>query len=346
MRLRSISLFISVSLCLATSATAGPSVSVAVNPANTVPNVVANSIIADGDGIDWTAGALGIVLDQGEVYNRPTFDTTGAPTQQFLDLIPDLEFDSWAGIVDGYASGFAGGAGDVGIPAVFPDQYGLSGSDHQSISATWFNTTLTETGPNRIANISLTDDASGTWSLGVTFAFSPTLYYINNPVINGELVWDPLQGDLNFDGFVGIDDLNTILGAWNQPVPAGSIADPSGDGFVGIDDLGLVLVNWNVGLPPRPTVPVIMGIPGDADGDGFVGINDKVWTGHWNTFVTPGDLNARDTSGDGYVGLDDLNILLSHWNQGTPPSTDVTIPEPTSAGVLIIGSVVLLRRRA
>ena len=60
-----------------------------------------------------------------------------------------------------------------------------------------------------------------------------------------------LTGDLDGDGFVGIDDLNLVLSNWNQDVPPGNpLADPSGDGFVGIDDLGEVLGNWNAGSPP------------------------------------------------------------------------------------------------
>ena len=66
-----------------------------------------------------------------------------------------------------------------------------------------------------------------------------------------------LVGDLNGDGFVGIDDLNIVLGAWNQNVPpANPLADPSGDGFVGIDDLNQVLGNWNAGTPPAPGAAV------------------------------------------------------------------------------------------
>ena len=67
-----------------------------------------------------------------------------------------------------------------------------------------------------------------------------------------------LDGDLDGDGFVGIDDLNIVLGNWNQSVPpANPLADPSGDGFVGIDDLNLVLGNWNAGTPPSDiaTIP-------------------------------------------------------------------------------------------
>jgi hypothetical protein len=64
-----------------------------------------------------------------------------------------------------------------------------------------------------------------------------------------------LVGDLNGDGFVGIADLNIVLGAWNQNVPPGNpLADPSGDGFVGIEDLNTVLGNWNAGTPPASAV--------------------------------------------------------------------------------------------
>jgi PEP-CTERM motif len=62
---------------------------------------------------------------------------------------------------------------------------------------------------------------------------------------------NPIEGDLDGDGFVGIADLNIVLGNWNQNVPPGDPrADPSGNGFVGITDLNFVLGNWNAGTPP------------------------------------------------------------------------------------------------
>ncbi len=66
-----------------------------------------------------------------------------------------------------------------------------------------------------------------------------------------------LEGDLNGDGFVGLDDLDIVLAAWNQSVPpANSAADPSGDGFVGLDDLDIVLNHWNEGTPPTSNVNI------------------------------------------------------------------------------------------
>jgi hypothetical protein len=63
---------------------------------------------------------------------------------------------------------------------------------------------------------------------------------------------DLIAGDLDGDGFVGIADLNIVLGNWNQNVGAGNplLGDPSGDGFVGIEDLNTVLGNWNAGTSP------------------------------------------------------------------------------------------------
>jgi hypothetical protein len=71
-----------------------------------------------------------------------------------------------------------------------------------------------------------------------------------------------LDGDLDGDGFVGISDLNIVLGAWNQAVAPGDplLGDPSGDGFVGIEDLNTVLGNWNAGAPPTATVPEPAGL--------------------------------------------------------------------------------------
>ncbi len=67
---------------------------------------------------------------------------------------------------------------------------------------------------------------------------------------------------------------------------------------------------------------------------------------------TPGKTNvipeplAGDINGDGFVGVDDLNIVLVNWNNGTPPTGGTpTIPEPASVALLGIGGLALLRRR-
>ena len=65
------------------------------------------------------------------------------------------------------------------------------------------------------------------------------------------ILTDPgLTGDLNGDGFVGIDDLNIILGQWNSDGSGDPRSDPIGDAFVGLTDVNQVLANWNNGTPP------------------------------------------------------------------------------------------------
>ena len=82
----------------------------------------------------------------------------------------------------------------------------------------------------------------GTLSLNrnlTTGTNSPKNYAGNEGSVGGT---PPLTGDLDSDGFVGITDLNIVLGDWNLSVPpADPLADPSGDMFVGIEDLNLVL---------------------------------------------------------------------------------------------------------
>ncbi len=68
---------------------------------------------------------------------------------------------------------------------------------------------------------------------------------------------NPIVGDLNMDGFVGIEDLGLVLSGWNATVAAGDPGDPSGDGFVGIEDLNIVLGNWNAGTPPSSAAATI-----------------------------------------------------------------------------------------
>lgn len=76
-----------------------------------------------------------------------------------------------------------------------------------------------------------------------------------------------LPGDLNGDGFVGIEDLNIVLGSWNLTVPpADQAADPSGDNFVGIEDLNEVLGYWNTGTLPPGQSQAVIPEPGTAIG--------------------------------------------------------------------------------
>jgi len=106
----------------------------------------------------------------------------------------------------------------------------------------------------------------------------------------------PIKGDLNFDGFVGIDDLNIMLANWNQTVPEGdwgsgdlagwtqplnsgkSSGNSGGDGFVGVDDLNVLLANWNSSSAP-PSVASLIPEPASlillAAGTGALGLRRR-----------------------------------------------------------------------
>ena len=57
---------------------------------------------------------------------------------------------------------------------------------------------------------------------------------------------EPIEGDLNGDGFVGSGDLDVVRGFWGQALTPGDLrrGDPSGDGLVGGADLDIVRANW------------------------------------------------------------------------------------------------------
>lgn len=92
-------------------------------------------------------------------------------------------------------------------------------------------------------------------------------------------------------------------------------------------------------------------LQGDLNTDGYVGLDDlDIILNHWNQNVPTGDPLQGDVSGvggtpDGYVGLDDLDVVLNNWNAGTPPAQASTIPEPASAVILLASAGVILPRR-
>lgn len=61
--------------------------------------------------------------------------------------------------------------------------------------------------------------------------------------------------DLNGDGFVGIADLDIILGNWGGPGGSASAGDANGDGAVNQLDIDLVFGSWGNSTPPGSVVP-------------------------------------------------------------------------------------------
>lgn len=81
---------------------------------------------------------------------------------------------------------------------------------------------------------------------------SPFLYTLNIRATNGAgtatatrfLGVLRCEGDTNADRRIDVDDLNAVLGAWAQTVPAGQGPDLNGDGVVNVTDLNRVLAFW------------------------------------------------------------------------------------------------------
>ncbi|MCA9282125.1 MAG: hypothetical protein H6812_06885 [Phycisphaeraceae bacterium] len=100
--------------------------------------------------------------------------------------------------------------------------------------------------------------------------------------------------------------------------------NPSGPEFVGIDlspgdEIMVILRPAPGALPELPGFPDddqggTVFCPGDTNGDGVVNVNDlnKVLS-KWNQSVTPG--TEGDVTGNGTVNVDDLNQVLAHWGE-------------------------------
>ncbi len=92
--------------------------------------------------------------------------------------------------------------------------------------------------------------------------------------------------------------------------------------------------------------PASAGIPGDVDGNGYVGGVDLTtvitnW-GMSSAIRSDGDLN-----GDSTVSGPDYSEVISYWGSGTPPpELPSGIPEPATLGLLVVGSLMVLRRKS
>ncbi len=120
---------------------------------------------------------------------------------------------------------------------------------------------------------------------------------------------------------------------------ADALEDYYGQAIGGIDFHPLIA--WAENAEHAEQIPFIYG---DISCDGYVGIDDlDMILSAWNQNVNPG--TQLDPSGDGYVGLSDLNVILDHWNEGavmTAPT--VMVPEPAAVGIVLLAAVGLSRR--
>ena len=281
----------------------------------------------------WCGAQIVVDLSQGSVVNVPGGVDTAPPVS-----LPSLEFDTYVGRIGELTAGM-GGAVELG-GGVFD----LSGPT--SISAAWARVMSGSGGAitnSSIGQFVFSDDAVGTWSLGVLETGAYQVKYLGGTIQDGVLRADFNPGDINLDNYVGLEDLDFILDYWNTiPGTHPTVYPPLGD-YIGLEALDVVLNNWNAGEQQIPW-DLPQDLPGDLNGDGFVALDDlDIILSNNFQYVTPGDLLSGDASGDGFVGLDDYNIVYGNWNHGSPPIA--VVPEPASLSLLVPGLLTAMKRR-
>ena len=137
------------------------------------------------------------------------------------------------------------------------------------------------------------------------------------PAYGNSVIWHP--SDINDQGLITARAQQTsymiLLVPTDAPPPLYNRGDVTEDDFVGADDLVRILTHWG-----ESGAGVTW-----ADGD----------------CAPYGDGSAP---GDDFIGADDYVEVLTYW--GSDYSTPEPAPEPATIGLLVIGGLALLHRRA
>lgn len=187
-----------VMLCSAATSMSvmGATSTIEVDTANIIPSVIANKLLVDGEGDDWTGAVLRVDLTAGSVYNAPagTYSDPNNGTKLphnlgggvILPPFPPAEWvwDTYVGIEDDSSAGIVGAASDLGCSG---ESY--TGTGACAVSSAWFNTSTVNTASVQVGNISMADDATGTWSMITSFAGGQVI--TSGPVVNGAMVPEP-----------------------------------------------------------------------------------------------------------------------------------------------------------
>ena len=130
---------------------------------------------------DWTCAAMCLELDEGSIYQ----DSAGnmvEPSYFAVLYFPTLAFDTY----------LAGGTWGVGVLGAGGDAGGGTYQfDHDRLDLTWKGNSSDEIGLTRIARVTLSDDASGTWRLVAMQIDDDKLYRYTGTIVDGVMVIEP-----------------------------------------------------------------------------------------------------------------------------------------------------------
>ena len=130
---------------------------------------------------------------------------------------------------------------DTGVDYRHPDLYLNIWLNQGEIPATFASSLVDFDGHNAQLTYVATD--AGTYTIRVLSEGDTDGEYLL--LVDAALSSPRFAGDLDGDGYVGLDDLDIILNNWNALILSDPRADVNGDGIVGLDDLDFVLDNWN-----------------------------------------------------------------------------------------------------
>ena len=206
---------------------------------------------------DTNLAAFELILDASQpdsIYQHEFGSAYTEPMPAMIATYPELEFDTYVTLgAWGYPSptNVISGAVDIlrGSTILFDDQH---------INISWvISDGSYKSGPGvfRVARITLANNASAEW----TIMGWQTGDEFGVVTLTGSML---VRGDVDGNGFVGADDLVTILTYWGQTEMTRQQGDITGDGFIGADDYVEVLTYWGNGTaPPEPAPePATLGL--------------------------------------------------------------------------------------
>lgn len=157
-------------------------------------------------------------------------------------------------------------------------------------------------------------------------------------------------GDVDLDGDIDVDDINTLHLHLNFGGPYIISGDIDADGDIDRVDVNILVQD----LMPT-SAPGIGTQYGDANLDGAVNLVDL------NIWLAPCDIilpdifppppphpawECGDFSGDGLINLEDLNLWLASPAVPAGGDAPAIVPEPASLGLLAWGALMLLWRQS